>query len=796
MDRAITKVPVILDENHRRVLLECRDLSLVFFTAHLDDMFSNSNDALWDFADKAETNEFQRRFIDAATIVTGGRSDLEFVFRELISKGFSDFAAGRHISDVFDNVPQEYSDKVELELVSKTAIEQYVAIQNIVEKTKSNCYQQLYALKQRLSLIRGGVKINDFDIPAGPLHSVYSFTKAIESFELAMDVNLVLFFLFEKYVMKQLGGMYERYNECLKDAGIFPNLKFVAPKAPHSKSGKKRDRNNFPDVVSREAGEGNSSSATTQTKAAGEYGGQAISVGEEIFGSICSLLATRRKNDPLYQLHPDLNQNAPPVVMTTKPALLAAIGDIQHIVSDSYIPVSPLETDGDHNHLINPAVLERIRKIPFEEQNKLFDGVDRRKIPSADLDTIELVGMLFEYVLNDKELPNIVKALISHLHTPFLKVAVIDQKFLVDDQHVARKLLDLMLNAGRNWVDEKQLAQGAFYPMERQVERIIHEFQEDITLFEEILEDFSKDINMLEQKALSTEERSREAERGRDRLEAARRQAKSVIVRRIGTRELPDAMKRFLFQIWMYRMTLMLVRNPNAEETDAWKKTLMIVDTLLWALDVPKDKVKQKKLSEIFPALKRQIEKGLATVSDYYEPEAQTLFDLLLSYQEDAVSQQQEVVEQVQAVREETQPSEDVEENVLEDLMPYAESIDETPVDVASGDILSHEEERVALQLRNTEFGTWFEILDYTTGRPIKAKLSWFSPLTKRYMFVDRNGMQVAVRPLKTLVSELLEGSVQIIDPPTLSFFNQAMQSIKEMLERATGPAKTITSRS
>ncbi len=783
MDRPITKVPVILDENHRRVLLECRDLSLVFFTANLNDMFSNSNDALWDFADKAETNEFQRRFIDAATIVTGGRSDLEFVFRELISKGFSDFAAGRHIADMFDNVPQEYSDRVELELVSKAAIEEYVAIQNIVDKTKSNCYQQLYALSQRLSLIRGGVKINDFDIPAGPLHSVYSFSKAIESFELAMDVNLVLFFLFEKYVMKQMGGMYEQYNECLKDAGIFPNLKFVAPKAPHSKSRKKGDRHKRLDELVSEGGDEATGDAA-QAPGAGESGGQAISVGEEIFGSICSLLASRRKNDPLYRQHPDLNPNAPPVVMTTKPALLAAIGDIQNIVSNSYVPVSPHGVDGDHNNPINPIVLEQIRKIPFEEQSKLFDGVDRRRIPSADLDTIELVGMLFEYVLNDKEIPNIVKALISHLHTPFLKVAVIDQRFLVNDQHVARKLLDLMLNAGRNWVDEKQLAQGAFYPMERQVERIIHEFQEDITLFDEILEDFSKDIHMLEQKALSTEERSREAERGRDRLEAARRQAKSVIVKRIGTRELPDAMKRFLFQIWMYRMTLMLVRNPNAEETDAWKKTIMIIDTLLWALDAPKDKLKQKKLCEIFPALKRQIEKGLATVSDYYEPEAQTLFDLLSSYQVDAVSEQHEVVDQSQ--EQEGQMSETAAEDVFDDLMPLAESADDMPVSEEADETLSHEEERVALQLRNTEFGTWFEILDYTTGRPIKAKLSWFSPLTKRYMFVDRNGMQVAVRPLKTLVSELLEGTVQIIDPPARSFFNQAMQSIKDMLERAT----------
>ncbi len=828
MESTATKVPVILDESHRSALLECRDTSLVFFTAQLDDLFNNVNDALWDFADKAETNEFQRRFIDAATIVTGSRSDLEFNYRELISKGFSDFIAGGNIADLFDNVPREYSGKDELELVSRNAVEEFVAIQNIVEKSKSSCFQQLYALGQRLSLIRGGTKANDFDIPAGPLHSVYSFSKAIESLELAMDINLVLFFLFEKYVMKEMGTVYEQYNECLANAGIFPNLKIVAPKVPHSETAKEAEEAPAPDMeddafIPADSGRhqfGGSGGGGT----GGSGGpGQGISLGEEIFGSICNLLAMRRENDPLFQMHPELNPDAPPVVMATKPTLVAAIADIQTKLSKEFKPVSSLGGNDNPNFQVDTAILEQYQQNPFEDQDQLFGGVERRRIPTADLDTIELVGMLFEYVLNDTGLPNIVKALISHLHTPFLKVAVLDPDFLIDDQHVARKLLDMMLDAGRNWVDEKHLQQGAYYPMERQVERIIHEFQEDTSIFAEVMHDFQNDIDVLEQKALAAEERAREAERGRDRLEAARRQAKSVIVSHIGQRKLPVAMKRFLFQIWMYRMTLMLVRNPNAEQTDAWERTIMIIDTLLWTLGASKNAAKRKKLREIFPALKRRIEKGLASVSDYYEPEAQALFDLLESYQNEPKKAQAEVKHEVSATRETvvnqeaaanahvTPDKETVAEQIVVNnqgipqvdsaAVPVAESQEEHPeedVDDMAPDVdeepLTPEEEVMALRLRNTEFGTWFQFVD-DTGTPRKAKLSWFSPLTKRYMFVDRNGVQVAVKPFKALVREMSEGTAKTIDPPGVSFFNLAMQSIKEMLERATGPVKTMSSR-
>jgi len=794
MGRTATQVPVIMDDSHRRALLECRDLSLVYFTAQLGDMYSNVHDIIWDFADKAETNELQRRFIDAVTVVTARRTDLEFVFRELITKGFSDFAAGRPIAKMFKNVPQEYSENSEMELLSKSAIEEYVAIQNIANKTKSDCYQQLYALGQRLSLMRGGVKVNDFDIPAGSLHALYSFSKAVESFSLVMDINLVLFFIFEKYVMKDIGGLYDRYNDCLINAGIFPNLKYVAQKAPSSKldnkhAGDEGTDNCVPGGIE-EASQSvrgmrdqvNSGSGVQATAVSV----QSTLVGEEIFDSICGLLTMRRKNDPRYDQHPELNPNAPSVVMATKPALIAVIDAIQDAVSNSYTPMYPPAEYEGKSSIVNTAVLEQIQNKPHEEQNKLFDGVERRRIPFADLDMIEFVGMLFEYVLNDEELPNVVKALISHLHTPFLKVAVLDPGLLIDGQHVAHRLLDLMLEAGHDWVDESQLLHGAFYPMERQVERILHEFKEDIALFDEILEDFQKDIDILKQKALSNEERSREAERGHDKLEAARKRAKHVISRHVGERELPSSMHSFLFQVWMDRMTLLLVRKPNAEETKSWKKSLTIVDALLWSLDAPKDQVKQQRLREIYPALKRRIENMLDSVSDYYLPEAQALFDLLLAYQSDGSQEQGEDV-QPEAVM-----PEGVDEIELEGLVANVEILADTSA-VEDAEIeLTLDEELIAKRLRISEFGTLFEF-DNTAGEPIRAKLSWFSPLTKRYMFVDRNGVQVTVRPLKTLVRELSNGTAHIIEPVESSFLEQALQSIKDMLENAAGKIKTVT---
>ena len=55
------------------------------------------------------------------------------------------------------------------------------------------------------------------------------------------------------------------------------------------------------------------------------------------------------------------------------------------------------------------------------------------------MQTIDLVGMLFEYMLSDEHLPDSVKALLSYLHTPFLKIAFIDKDFFEQPEHPARK---------------------------------------------------------------------------------------------------------------------------------------------------------------------------------------------------------------------------------------------------------------------------------------------------------------------------------------------------------------------
>ena len=67
-------------------------------------------------------------------------------------------------------------------------------------------------------------------------------------------------------------------------------------------------------------------------------------------------------------------------------------------------------------------------------------GCVRSKTPPLERqveDVIDMVGMIFAYVLEDSHLPALVKALLASLQIPVLKIAILE-KFFFDTGKVER----------------------------------------------------------------------------------------------------------------------------------------------------------------------------------------------------------------------------------------------------------------------------------------------------------------------------------------------------------------------
>ncbi|PLY13497.1 MAG: hypothetical protein C0631_13890 [Sedimenticola sp.] len=773
---------------YKPLIKECEDLVVVLLTTQLGEMFEQMIPTLLDFSDKAETNDKQRLFYDAIPVVKQLRDSVEYRFREEITNGFRDFTQGHTIT--YPEKSVNLDSIGELSIINNQDLEEHLASERIISKAQNQWYQELYALGKRMGLVRGGLELSVDDIPGGPAHVMYAFQMAVKELGFDMTLLLIIYALFDKFVMRESGTLYESYNAKLIDAGIFPNLKLNIAKKPNTLHGSAIDPNTGND----QEFDPMTHPIPTDPKALGNRSGAAfnpysgsydlsgkppgtmsaeragsIAIGEEIFQSIRSIMAERRLHDPSFRNHPEINPSVTGVVMTEKPQIVAAINDIQPVSGSAYIPgFEDSEVEPD-NIEIDHALLENIRNTLVTERDKLYTDIDKNTIPTADLDTIELVGMLFEHVLNDEDIPNIVKALVSHLHTPFLKIAIIDQTFLVDGEHTARKLLNQMVAAGKQWVDEDNLRLGLYYPMKEIVNEILSDFVDDLSIIDGLRTRLAQQIDDLNQKAKIVEERTKEAAKGRERLESARSRAHKIVNSKISDREIHPIVKRFLNSAWLDKMILMMLRNPDIEQTEEWEEVLGVVDTIIWVCDSKDRQDQQAEFKQKLPQLKTAIETGLSSLGDYHQPDSLALFKLLDSFEKGLPPEAVEVNQ----------------EDMVKSRFGTVKPVEDTTQ-------LNSKEQKIAERLKSIEFGTWFQLLDKEQNSR-QLKLSWFSPVTKKYMFVDRSGVQAVVISANELARQISNRTAKVIDDTRTPFVDSALNTIRSMLSKTFGVQQPST---
>ncbi|MEW8518102.1 MAG: DUF1631 domain-containing protein [Candidatus Thiodiazotropha sp.] len=749
------------------VLNRCKDTVIVYINALLTELFNNSDKALTSFAQKAETNEIQNRFFEAMAMIRNRHGLVEHEFRELLSEGFDKFWQDQPDIDTFSG----RDDDTELELVDHESMDVTTALENMISRTVGHHRAQLYALGQRLSVVSGGRSVKHKQIPSGPHHLAHAFSEAVDALGLEARIKVIILALFDKYVLKQLGSIYDDFNNSLKEAGVLPHLRPAIQKSP--------DRGG--------AESGDEEQSELQQEQTQEE------LGEELFGSILDMMASRRRTSPEKRAAKEAAAKAAgrqlgSVPPATQENLVAALSNIQPTQRSDLIPDVNSPSAAISNIEIDEQFLIRVKHTLAEERHKLYTEVGADRLEAADEDTIDLVGMLFEYMLNDPVLPAVAKALISHLHTPYLKVAIIDRRLLTDSNHEARQLLDSLVEAGSHWIDERNLKRGIYPDMQNVIDRVLKEFSDNVGLFGTLLETFKKRMDEFRRKSDILEKRAQDSIKGREKLNIARQRASQEMRARSFSENLPQPVKDFLEKTWVDKLVFVLLRHPDGEMSDDWKEALRIADEIAWAFE-PKDQSEREELEKSLPELRKAIEDGLASLGGFHQEKSQVLFGLLSSAETTSIATEQ-AIKSAQA----SETVVPISEKVAAEEAPAKPAPVEASKEPADEEEIPKDEEAMMEKLRKIKFGTWFEIRDAQSGELQKVKLSWLSPLTASCMFVDRAGVQTAIKPLRTLAQEILKGESTILEDSSDPFVERTLHAIRRMLQRSLKTTDDIAS--
>jgi hypothetical protein len=712
-------------------------------------LFASSSEVLLEFADAAENNRLQSMFFDAQrefylkeeTII--GEFERNLRDQLLLITGSSGGAAGLGADT--------------LSLVEVEDYERSLALETIAKRTIDRQLSELHGLAQRLSALLGGRPIPIDQVPGNPMQIMRFFDPASRKLDVEKEVRLVFYTLFDRYVMSRLGVLYAGLNQRLIGMGILPNIKFE-----YQRFGRGGGAGGRAAAGAEQVRDGVSESGAAQ-----EVGAAGIPplhpstpTSAETLSAISSLLAERRRHEQA-TVEP-LSTSVP--ISATAASVDEAIAD-ERVLGEAPNPLPiPTGPPGAKVVAIDAVLLKRVQMALQKQRQIIKNLVGQDRLDRREEDIIDIVGMLFEAMLNEELLANSVKTLLSHLHTRYLKIAVQSKDFLENSAHPARRLFERMLDAGIKWVREDKLRAGIYPQLQEIVTRILgHKTLED-AFFEAQIAELDSAEKKLEQQSTAAEDRTLEAERGRARLEQAKAIVKQTVDEISADIEVSPAVITFLSTTYADYLTLLLLRSNLDTESNAWSNAYSVGEALIAAAVYVAGG--QPLGQEMREDLTRRLEGSVGSLIPHHEQNIRRVVEALDAEPEKTVEARPAPPP---SKAQPTRPSRAVEPTAAAEEAPL-----ERPADA--------EDQKVADKLMR-EAGNWFVMQNNDAKGEQAVKLLWVNPHTRNMLFVDQHGAKVALMPALSVAQKIREGAIRPKQAEASSFVARSLRRIRRALE-------------
>ncbi|MCP3866992.1 MAG: DUF1631 domain-containing protein [Gammaproteobacteria bacterium] len=755
----------------------CRELMSQRLPGLMGSMFENLDDALYKLADKADTNQAQTGYFDAMREVRKQRKKIENGFAGRLVEGYDRFWKTGSF-----RAAETSKGGGGLSLMDKTDLEENLAFTTMASRGENRYYRDLYALEQRISQIFGGESLSSKTNPLAPAAICSAFNGATSEMVLDLQVKLVIYKQFERKVVDALGGFYNELNELLANAGI---LKTLTAKA-HRGSGYNGNAGSGPggrSISTTEASPreetGEAASGLVSEAHGGAQGNSNLQ--NEFFSTLQQLLGRHR---PVSAPAAPLESGNSPVVVPAAD-VLAALSVLQQSSQAMAHPV---------NGGVEPGL--DVRTTLLKSLQAGGEAQAARHMDRTEEDAIDVITMLFEIILEDQNLPDGMKALLARMQIPMLKVAILDKAFFSQKSHPARRLLNSMARAAVGWSEANGRADGGLYAhMESIVQRILGEFDNDVSLFTELHERLKAFLEREERSSKVTEQRTAQVTQGKEQLKVARHQVFEEINNRLfGLENVPDVVAKLLREGW--KDVLLLICLRKGQESPDWQKALDTMDRLLWSVEPKPLQNERQRLVNEMPMLLKALRSGLNDIS--YDPHkmASQFKDLQachLACLKGAATPARSV--EPLALWKDRQAGSLIREPVgTEPEMSSAPKEQAAPPAGGEGaekvreTNQSHESDDYSQVAETLKVGTWLEVAR-DPDDVIRAKLSWRSRMSGTSLFVNRKGMKVAEIDLFELAAWFREGKARVIDAAGAPLVDRAMSTMVKSLENKTTPS-------
>jgi hypothetical protein len=700
---------------------------------------------LFKLAERARSNEQQHARFEALREIKRGRADVapRYLLHVESTLALVGAPVRKLSAAALANSPAAHTT---LELVDSAVLEEDLALQEISSKSEIRHSQALYALAHRFGVLAGSPAWEIELMPLGPAQLARALRHATHCLDLGVEYRVLTYRLFDRVAMMPIGDFYEVVNGYLAKQRILAHLQ--------SPSVRTREENTAaPATAAQDAHKDDPAAAQTPEQAQAQYQAQQQQAADdtrdsELFSTLRMLLSGRR------------HMQGP--VEPVRDGYLASRDDLQSVLGT--LQRSP---DGGAMRDGKPRDAATLRQDMLMQLRQASPQGRPPVLAEEDSDTVDLVGMLFDYINRSVRAESSAQSLLTRLQVPVLRVALSDKTFFTQREHPARMLLNTIAETGARWMDDEGADPSLAEKMKVVVEKVSSEYNGDVGLFRSLLGDLGQHMQLLSRRAEVAERRHVDAAKGREKLDIARDTAKTAIARLIKRGNPTPLVRTLLEQAWTDALALTILR--QGEDSSAFHRRLAVADQLL--------RREPNAASPADKTLRQELDVGLSQVGlhgDDVKAVLGRLFpDTSKAANDEEIASSTELAMKLKSRArlggdQETAPAK-----------PAATK----PVPLT----LTPEETQMLERIRTLPFGTWFEFTTNQQGATVKRKLAWFSTLTGRCLFVNQRGARTDEKTLEQLARDMARKQAKIWTENSESLIDRAWKAIMGTLRQIGG---------
>lgn len=644
-----------MDKNE--LLAAAREEFLKIFSEHLDGVLEQSGERLFTAAEQSKNMAEQRLCLDARALLASQapevKTQMASAMERLLTRGFK-----TAYSSFRPSFSKAFKLDKKLSLIDAKAFEGELLVDELTARFRNAAEVPLRDLNTRIAVLFDQGTINERENPFRPFMFTRSIAAALEQLDLTKELVNVLTARLAEAMVEVVVRIYAQLNQLLDEQGVEASLPLIVIKLPDlDRTTVSEDEIDAKATTSikpvKHPRSHKSASPAATAPSSRETHEQRVDL---LFKTVQSQLADQLSlNQGLEDASTAVDASiARPQVQTGWLSNVKGVGQaIRGFFKGDDTGASTLEHDEFGPHA------DDFYQIPTSRQAsaRLLKSVDtllRTQTPSvADLETddhqfrnlilearstlntmdlnaneqmtIDIVAMLFEFILKDLQVPAEIRAQLGRLQFLVLKLALKDPTLFTQAHHPARMLVNRIGSV--SFALKKADPSGERIAAEicRMIEVLLNDGSESLELFSSVLDEFEAFI--------ASELRGAEADVAatiaavEDAETRSLRHQKIVLIitEALAGLTLDPLLSDFLVQTWS--RVLERAYHEHNQRADAFRD---LMGEIIWSIAPKPSNKERSSLLKMIPRLLETLQAGLQ-LSDWKGAQRQIFLNWLIN---------------------------------------------------------------------------------------------------------------------------------------------------------------------